>query len=389
MSLPNEARATLGGLARLVDGVEGHSPGLKTMFCGRDAVVDLMQLAIVAQEHLLLLGPPGTAKSEIVASFAARCKARFFHYLLTRYTEPAELFGPMDVEAFKKGEYLLRTEGMLPQAEIAFLDEVFQGSSAILNSLLTLVHERRFHHGARRDAVPLLSLFGAANELPEDPTLRAFSDRFLLRLTVEPVPESGLKDLLDRGWALETGRIKRQDARAPRVEVQVDTDELRKLHALLPTVKLGGVRPIYDDLLRQIRTQGVKLSDRRMVKSLKLVAAAALLDGRDEAGPKDLWPLKHVWTEAAEMSSLAEVVDRHLASVGAAITGGRRKLEELEAELVDLEQREAGVRNELILGAHLRALGRLRQELIADHGGAEALLARIDAAVGRLMQRLG
>ncbi|MCB1914014.1 MAG: AAA family ATPase, partial [Rhodocyclaceae bacterium] len=123
---------------------------LNERFTHREEVIDTLALATVCQEHVLLLGPPGTGKTEVVSRFAAELSMPTFHYLLTRFTEPAELFGPLDLPAFKAGRYHLRTEGMLPEARIAFLDEVFQGSSAILNTLLTLVHERVFHNGATR-----------------------------------------------------------------------------------------------------------------------------------------------------------------------------------------------------------------------------------------------
>ena len=142
-------------------------------FVGREVLVRTLVLGAVCQEHVLLLGPPGTAKTDMVNRFAEAFDMPCFHYLLTRFTEPAELFGPMDLPAFEQGRVHVRTDGMLPKAAIAFLDEVFRGGSAILNTLLTLVHERRFHNGAAREEVPLISLIGAANDLPDDPTLQA------------------------------------------------------------------------------------------------------------------------------------------------------------------------------------------------------------------------
>ena len=161
-------------------------------FDERDEAVDLLTLAAVCQEHLLLIGPPGTAKTELVRRFTELIDAQRFHYLLTRFTEPSELFGPLDLAAFHDRRFHIRTDGMLPTAEIAFLDEVFQGSSAILNTLLTLVNERVFYNGATPQPVPLISLIGASNDLPDDPVLRAFADRFPLRVQVEPVADDGL-----------------------------------------------------------------------------------------------------------------------------------------------------------------------------------------------------
>ena len=127
---------------------------LNDRYIGRDQLIRLLQLAVICREHLLLLGPPGTAKTDLVVTFARQISAVPFHSLLTRFTEPAELFGPLDVAEFHAGRYQVRTEGMLPRAELAVLDEVFQGSSAILNTLLSVIGDRRFHNGKETVPVP-------------------------------------------------------------------------------------------------------------------------------------------------------------------------------------------------------------------------------------------
>ena len=160
------------------------SRSLQDLFTGRDPAIDLIALSAVCHEHMLLIGPPGTAKTEIITRFADLIDARAFHYLLTRYTEPTELFGPLDLQQFQKGTYHIRTTDMLPEAQIVFLDEVFQGSSPILNSLLTILNERTFHNGSVRQPVPLICMIGAANTVPDDPWLQAFADRFVLRLEI-------------------------------------------------------------------------------------------------------------------------------------------------------------------------------------------------------------
>src|SRR3954462_334952 len=151
-------------------------------FLDKQEIVRLLLVSVVAGEHLLLVGPPGTAKSALVRLFARLIDARYFEYLLTRFTEPNELFGPVDIRAFREGIYSRRTEGMLPEAEIVFLDEIFKSNSAILNSLLGVLNERRFSNGATVQKVPLISLFAAANEIPNDENLAAMFDRFLLRV---------------------------------------------------------------------------------------------------------------------------------------------------------------------------------------------------------------
>src|SRR5258708_38231291 len=141
---------------------------LKSRFVGRDEVIDLIALAVVAGEHLFLFGPPGTAKSALIRQFASALKGRYFEYLLTRFSEPNEIFGPIDLVRLKEGTVATVITGMLPEAEFVFLDELFNANSAILNNLLTVLNERVYRRGAETHNLPMLSLFSASNPLPED-----------------------------------------------------------------------------------------------------------------------------------------------------------------------------------------------------------------------------
>src|SRR5687768_5878693 len=168
----------------------------------RESLVETVALAAVAREHVLVLGPPGTAKSEAVRRVARALGGRYFEYLIGRFTEPSEVFGPVDLRKLREGLVETETSGMLPEAEIAFLDEIFLGSTAILNTLLGLLNERVFRRGHTRMACPLRVCVGASNQLPQDPALAAFSDRFLLRLFLEPIADPYLETLLESGWSL-------------------------------------------------------------------------------------------------------------------------------------------------------------------------------------------
>src|SRR6476661_3082270 len=161
---------------------------LKKRFVGRDEVIDLIALAVVAGEHLFLHGPPGTAKSALIRHFAQAVEGRYFEYMLTRFSEPNEIFGPVDIAKLREGTVVTVTTGMLPEAEFVFLDELFNANSAILNNLLTVLNERVYRRGAATHRLPLLSLFSASNHLPDDETLRALFDRFLLRCSVDNLP---------------------------------------------------------------------------------------------------------------------------------------------------------------------------------------------------------
>ncbi len=264
---------------------------------GREALVELVLLAAVAGEHLLVVGPPGTAKSAAVRRVAAALGARTFEHLLGRFTEPAELFGPVDLRRLREGELVVETAGMLPEAELAFLDELFLGSTAILNTLLGVLNEGRFRRGRTDVEVPLRVCVAACNALPDDPALAALADRFLLRAYVEPLEDARLEELLEGG--LDAGP-------AGAVAAVADLDALR---ARARAVDLGPARPALAEALRRLRAGGVGLSDRRMVRSQRVIAAAAALAGRAVAGPEDLWPLLSLapsaWEQARARGLLA------------------------------------------------------------------------------------
>lgn len=156
----------------------------------REEVIRAALIALLARQHLVILGPPGTAKSQLVTALASRISPangtglKSFNYLMTRFTTPEELFGPVSVQALKQDEYRRVTTGKLVEAELAFLDEIFKASSAILNALLKITNERTFSNGNQEITVPLLSLFAASNELPQGNELEALWDRFLLRMRV-------------------------------------------------------------------------------------------------------------------------------------------------------------------------------------------------------------
>src|SRR5436305_2470850 len=176
---------------------------LKGRFVGRDEVVDLIALAATAGEHLFLHGPPGTAKSALIRQFAMAVRGSYFEYLLTRFSEPNEVFGPIDLVRLREGTVATVTTGMLPEAEFVFLDELFNANSAILNNLLTVLNERIYRRGAETHRLPVLSLFSASNHLPEDEALRALFDRFLLRCHVDNLRRDALPRLLAAGWEME------------------------------------------------------------------------------------------------------------------------------------------------------------------------------------------
>lgn len=270
----------------------------------RDHLAELLILAVVAQEHLLVIGPPGTGKSAVVRRVAQSLGGNYFEYLLGRFTEPAEIFGPVNLNKLREGTVEVDTAGMLPEAEIAFLDEVFLGSTAILNTLLGVLNERQFRRGHTKIHCPLRLCVGAANALPEDEGLAAFADRFLLHVFVEPVPDARLEDLLAGGWELAQQKP----------TLCLSLSALDSLQQAVSEVDMSAVRADLAQAVRQLRRANIHLSDRRIVKAQRLIAAACVLAERKVAGRADLWPLLYVIPTLQGQQSAREVLQDMLAS---------------------------------------------------------------------------
>ncbi len=270
----------------------------------RDSLVQLIALTAVAREHILVIGPPGTAKSEAVRRVSRALGGQYFEYLLGRFTEPSEIFGPIDLKRLREGEVTTRTDGMLPEAEIAFLDEVFLGSTAILNTLLGILNDRVFRRGRTITQCPLRVCVGASNALPDDEALAAFSDRFLVRSFVQSIPDTRLEDLLEAGWGVETGTAEVRTASVADVDALAEQARAADLSA---------VRLPLADAVRMLRNAGIILSDRRIVKIQRLVAAAGALGGRQGPTEADLWPLVYAVPDG-ESQTLARTVLRDLLS---------------------------------------------------------------------------
>ncbi|MET9618718.1 AAA family ATPase [Kitasatospora indigofera] len=273
----------------------------------RETVAEVVTLCAVAGEHLLVVGPPGTAKSEAVRRVAGQFGGRYFEYLLGRFTEPNELFGPVDLRQLRQGRVEFETAGMLPEADIAFLDEVFLGSTAVLNTLLGLLNERVFRRGRTVLASPLRVCVGAANHLPDDPALAAFADRFLARVFVEPVADARLEELLEEGRRPAPAQAGPDSPAGLLAAVD-------RLASAARTCDLDEVTPLVAAALRRLRGAGVPVSDRRAVRSQKLVAAAAVLDGRSTASARDLWVLPLIAptadTQALARDTLADLIEK-------------------------------------------------------------------------------
>jgi len=318
---PTTPRSFAVDVARASAAFQELARQMGAQFLDKQEIIRLMIVSAIAGEHMVIVGPPGTAKSAMIDMFSKLIDARYFEYLLTRFTEPNELFGPVDIAAFREGRYTRRLDNMLPTAEIVFLDEIFKSNSAILNSLLHVINERKFQNGPEVVQVPLISLYAASNEVPNDDNLAAMFDRFLVRVLSDNLDSYHFHELMKKGVALELRKMTGRSFLGLGADVPGrQTGELR------PVVSARELRQIqqnydkfmqfpeefltkYKGLVFQIRSEGISVSDRRAVKLLKLFAASAVFDGRTRVHDGDFFILRHIWNNLDQVELLEEIVN--------------------------------------------------------------------------------
>jgi MoxR-like ATPase len=262
---------------------------LDRRFAGLEDATHALILAAASGEPLLLIGPPGTAKSMLIKTFCELVgvdregsASRYFEYLLTPFTEPGELFGFYDPSKLTREGTLERihADSMMQSAHVVFLDEVFKGSSAILNALLSFMNERAFYDRGKRHSVPLQCLFAATNELPDSEELQAIWDRFTLRCRVDNVAadRGRIQDMLTKAWPLTYGASS-QSSSAPHLlaELQVLRETIRDAAGLFdPDSETLG---ILTQLVELARTHGLsRVSNRRMVKFIYVMLVNRVYD---------------------------------------------------------------------------------------------------------------
>ena len=320
---------------------------LKARYLERDEVIDGAFCALLTGSHLLLVGPPGTAKSQLANDVCRRIEgAHYFQWLLTKFTTPEELFGAVSLKGLENDEYRRVTAGKLPEAHIAFLDEIFKASSSILNTLLTVMNERIFYNGTEKTAIPLITLVGASNELPsEEDELEALYDRFLLRYVVDYIKEDfrflkmlNSTDGETDGMTLTSSEL--ESCAAGAREVAVPSNILK----------------LISRIRKELAKKGIVPSDRRYKHSVSLLKARAYLEGRGSVSEEDLRLFENVlWREPGERAEIQSVIHQSL-------HGYKDRLRELLIQAKELEgySKREWENEEMLIKANIEAQTKLK-----------------------------
>jgi MoxR-like ATPase len=279
---------------------------LNARFMNRAEIIDGMLTALIAKENLFMIGLPGTGKSALTEALcSALVGGNNFTYLLSKFTTPEELYGPVSLLGLQKDTHERITAGRLPEAHVALLDEVFKGSSAILNTLLPVMNERKFYNGTKAMALPLQVLFGASNEIPEAEELAAMYDRFALKyVTTRLSSDDDARALFTRSKFGPMPTISFQE---------LETEQAAAAALSLPEAVIDALVAIR----RDIDQEGMYVSDRKWVQSVRVIKAYAYLQGHSEVELEDLDVLEHMlWTTPDSKRAVAKIVAKHNNPIG-------------------------------------------------------------------------
>jgi MoxR-like ATPase len=279
---------------------------MENFFVEREEVIHGLTLAMLSESNILLLGPPGVAKSLSVRDWISHVvtgegdsHAKYFEWLLTKFSTPEEIFGPFSIKALSEEDRFTRiTVNKLPECHIAFLDEIFKCNSGLLNSLLPVLNERVFHNDGVAHDLPLLTVVGASNEIPDtDDGLEALFDRFLLKFMVKPIQEeTNFKEMILSGKPESTVQITLQDIKDAVVEIsKVEINE--------------GMADVLLKLRRKLSHAGIFPTDRTYNVCTRILKAEAFLNGRISVAEDDFDVLRHVlWTDPKDERAVWTII---------------------------------------------------------------------------------
>lgn len=292
-----------------IDKLNNISNELNDIFVERERVIENCIKALITGQAVLLIGPPGTAKSAMTNALCSRIEnGRYFSWLLNRTSDPSEILGPYSIKEMENDKFLRVTKGKLPEAEIAFLDEVFKCNEPTLNILLPIINEKLFYNDGHPIDVPLITLFAASNEFPEDDSLMALYDRMMFRIYVDYIGDIQNKMKMFNNFLNGNDKADKYTT--------ISLDELRLLRNTLKEVKIpDSILKEYISLMNLLFQNGIIISDRRQNECLNVLRATALLNKRDEVILTDLKALKDVlWSKLEDIEKVEEILKEKIVS---------------------------------------------------------------------------
>lgn len=311
------------------------------LFVGKTDIVTMMIVCAIAQEPMVIFGEPGTAKSALISFFCdllGFAEGDYFKYLLTSFTEPDELLGVVDIQAYMEDKQYVRVGSSgIQHAKIVFLDEVFRANSAILNTLLSIINERVYYEGGREKKAKTQVVFGASNDAPTSPDLAAFYARFPIRMRSDRVSEDYPLELLSKGWNLEMGG---RHVLTP-ISQPEDLENCQKWLRTYWSRKeiwedegsgLETVKRVYFDIIRLMNghKEQFRIDDRKAIKLFKLIIAHAMFFNGPTSVPglKDIWSvLRYTWENPETVRLAADNVTQYVME-----TNERYSLRQMEPE---------------------------------------------------------
>ncbi len=348
---------------------------IASMFLERDEQLLALTRAFLAGEHVLLLGPPGTAKSAAVVEFIRRViGACYFEILMTRFTAPEEVFGPVSIQGLQQDKFERRTDGYFPWAHVAFLDEIFKSNSAILNALLTGMAERKFRNGVQVMKIPLVSVVGASNETPQEDDLGALYDRFMVRKMSTYVSPANVVNLLRPSLGKNAGNTtvtlaEWEQARKDVCTVNVPDSVLEEVAALKA----------------QMQQKGFTASDRRWRASVKLLQACAYLDGRDTVESDDLMVYSDVlWDDMKDAKTVADEVGKIVNPAMQQVLEHIDAVEKLLGEFVNAPDEDGRIKAKVKINQHQASLKKIKAGKKGEEAAAK-IDEKVKAAVKKIM----
>ena len=302
----------------------------------RQEEISILLLSSLSGQNAFLLGPPGTAKSLLSRRLSSIFNSgRYYEYLMHRFSSPEDIFGPISISELKKDRYTRKTDGFLPSSDFVFLDEIWKSSPAILNTLLTIMNERKFRNGDVTENIPLKFLISASNEIPQsNQGLEALYDRFITRLYIEPLREKhNFDSLLQSKPTSELIAIPK--------ELLITDNEWKNWQEKITSIRLSTetlniIHEIRKKLILEKNDENERyISDRRWQKSTMLLKASAFFCNREETNLIDSMLLKHcLWASIDDKKLIEGIIDE---SIKTCSTDLGMDMFDLEMEIENLE----------------------------------------------------